>query len=186
VSASDVCAENYCLLLELLLNTNYINYHCMIDNNFGNFFRTFCYLLPYSITLNFIWLPNLCFWVNLKNTSCALYYLSRFYYYVQAHWERGQPGRRPGAHEFRGPTSQTRKKTRVYLEQGKQNNMYAFANMWMTISCSGYKILHIEVAPSFRKEPTNDLHRALMMYNNFLLRCMGHWTMYIYLVIFDL
>ena len=42
----------------------------------------------------------------------------------------GQPGRRPaGAHEFRGPTSQTRKKTRVYLEQGKQNKMCAFVNM---------------------------------------------------------
>jgi hypothetical protein len=31
----------------------------------------------------------------------------------------------------------------------------------MIISCSGYKILHTEVAPGFRKEPTNDFHRAL-------------------------
>jgi len=44
----------------------------------------------------------------------------------------------------------------------------------MTISGSGYKILHTEVAPGFRKEPTNDFHRAL------------DDTMYIYLVIFDL
>jgi len=30
--------------------------------------------------------------------------------------ERGcQPGQRPGVHEFRGPTSQTRKKTSMYL-----------------------------------------------------------------------
>ena len=40
----------------------------------------------------------------------------------------------------------------------------------MTISCSGYKILHT-VAPGFRKEPTNDFNRALddvpYMYNNF-------------------
>jgi len=28
----------------------------------------------------------------------------------------------------------------------------------MTISCSGYEILHTEVAPGFRKEPTNDFH----------------------------
>jgi hypothetical protein len=41
----------------------------------------------------------------------------------------GQPGRRPGADEFRGPTSQTRKNARVYLEQGKQNKMCAFVNM---------------------------------------------------------
>ena len=41
----------------------------------------------------------------------------------------GQQGRRPGAHEFRGPISQTRKKTRVYLKQGKQNKMCAFVNM---------------------------------------------------------
>jgi hypothetical protein len=32
---------------------------------------------------------------------------------------------------------------------------------WMTISCSEYEILHTEVAPSFKKEPTNDFHRAL-------------------------
>ena len=33
----------------------------------------------------------------------------------QAHWERGggQSRRRPGAHEFRGPTSQTRKKPKL-------------------------------------------------------------------------
>ena len=37
----------------------------------------------------------------------------------------------------------------------------------MTIWCSGYTILHTEVAPGFRKEPTNDFHRALYhMYNN--------------------
>ena len=78
-----------------------------------------------------------------------------------------------------GPASQTREKTRVYLEQGKQNKMCAFVNMWMTISCSGYKILHTEVAPGFRKEPTNDFHRALDdNITTFLLRCMGHWTMY--------
>jgi hypothetical protein len=59
-----------------------------------------------------------------------------------------------------GPTSQTRGKTRVYLEQGKQNKMCAFVNMWMTISC-GYKILHTEVAPDFMEEPTNEFHRAL-------------------------
>ena len=53
------------------------------------------------------------------------------------------------------------KKPRVYLEQGKQNKMCAFVNMWMTISYSGYKILHTEVASGFRKEPTNDFHRAL-------------------------
>ena len=41
----------------------------------------------------------------------------------------GQPGRRPEAVEFRGPTSQLRKKARVYLEQGKQNKMCAFVNM---------------------------------------------------------
>ena len=28
----------------------------------------------------------------------------------------------------------------------------------MTISCSGYNIFHKEVAPGFRKEPTNDFH----------------------------
>jgi len=37
----------------------------------------------------------------------------------------GQPGRRPGAHEFRGPTSQTR----LYLKQGKQNKRCAFVNI---------------------------------------------------------
>ena len=52
-------------------------------------------------------------------------------------------------------------KNRVYLEQGKQNIMCAFVIMWMTISCSGYTILHTEVAPGFRKEPTNDFHRTL-------------------------
>ena len=31
----------------------------------------------------------------------------------------------------------------------------------MTISCSGYNILHTEVAPGFRKEPTNDFHWTL-------------------------
>jgi hypothetical protein len=31
----------------------------------------------------------------------------------------------------------------------------------MTISCSGYEILHTEVAPDFMKEPTNDFHRAV-------------------------
>jgi hypothetical protein len=31
----------------------------------------------------------------------------------------------------------------------------------MTISYSGYKILLTEVAPGFRKEPTNELQRAL-------------------------
>jgi hypothetical protein len=75
----------------------------------------------------------------------------------QAYWE----GRSAGAHELRGPTSQTREKTRVYLEQGKQNKMCSFVNMWMTISCSEYQILHTEVAPDFRKKPTNDFHRAL-------------------------
>jgi hypothetical protein len=80
---------------------------------------------------------------------------------TQTHWEGGQPGRRPGAHEFREPTSQTREKNEGVLEQGKQNKMCAFVNMWMTISCSEYKILDTEVAPGFRKEPTNDLHRAL-------------------------
>ena len=55
--------------------------------------------------------------------------------------------------------------------------------MWMTISCSGYTILHTEVAPGFRKEPTNDFHRALYhMYNNVSATGMGHWTMYIYIV----
>ena len=58
----------------------------------------------------------------------------------------------------------------------------------MTISCSGYKILHTEVAPGFRKEPTNDFHRALD--DVFIqLFCYGIWgtgTMYTYLVIFDL
>jgi len=42
----------------------------------------------------------------------------------------GSEGAAPWAHEFRGPTSQTsKKKTRVYLEQGKQNKMCAFVNM---------------------------------------------------------
>jgi hypothetical protein len=31
----------------------------------------------------------------------------------------------------------------------------------MTISCSGYKIIHTEVTQGFRKEPTNDFHRTL-------------------------
>jgi hypothetical protein len=31
----------------------------------------------------------------------------------------------------------------------------------MTISCIGYTILHTEVAPGFRKEPTNDFHRKV-------------------------
>ena len=53
------------------------------------------------------------------------------------------------------------KKKRKYLEQGKQNKMCAFVTMWMTISCSGNKILHTEVAPGFKKEPTNDFHMAL-------------------------
>ena len=38
----------------------------------------------------------------------------------------------------------------------------------MTISCNGYAILHTEVASGFRKESTNDFHRALYhMFNNF-------------------
>ena len=49
----------------------------------------------------------------------------------------------------------------MYLEQGKQNEMCAFVNMWMTISCSGYIIINTEVAPGFKKEPTNDFYRAL-------------------------
>jgi hypothetical protein len=36
----------------------------------------------------------------------------------------GQPGRRPGAHK-----PNEGKKTRVYLEQGKQNKMCTFVNM---------------------------------------------------------
>ena len=33
--------------------------------------------------------------------------------------------------------------------QVKQNKMCAFVNMLMTISCSGYKNVHTEVAPGF-------------------------------------
>jgi hypothetical protein len=60
-----------------------------------------------------------------------------------------------------GPQAKRGRKTRVYLEQGKQNKMCAFVNMWMTISCSGYIIINTEVTPGFKKEPTNDFYRAL-------------------------
>ena len=43
----------------------------------------------------------------------------------------------------------------------------------MTISCSGDKILHTEVVPGFRKEPTNDFHRALD--DVLQLFCYGVW-----------
>jgi hypothetical protein len=70
-----------------------------------------------------------------------------------------------------GPNEES--KPRVYLEKGKQNKMCAFVNMWMTISCSGYKILHTEVAPCFRKGPLMTFIGPLMMYNNFSVTVYG-------------
>jgi len=67
----------------------------------------------------------------------------------------------PGPMSLGDPQAKQGKKTRMCLEKGKQNKMCTFVNMSMTISCSGYKILHSEVAPGFRKEPTNDIHRAI-------------------------
>ena len=43
----------------------------------------------------------------------------------------------------------------------------------MTILCSGYEILHTEEALGFRKEPTNDFHRALD--DALQLFCYGVW-----------
>ena len=42
-------------------------------------------------------------------------------------------------------------------------------------SCGGYKIVHTEVAPGFRKEPTNDFHRVLddVQYSNFSVTVYG-------------
>jgi hypothetical protein len=56
--------------------------------------------------------------------------------------------------------------------------------MWMTISCSGYKIIHTEVALGFRKEPTNDFHRALDD-NNFSVTVYGALD-HVHKMIFDL
>jgi hypothetical protein len=66
-----------------------------------------------------------------------------------------------GSGSLGGPHAKQGKTTRVYLERGKQNKMCAFVNMWMTISCSGYTIIHTEVTPGFRKELTYDFHRTL-------------------------
>jgi hypothetical protein len=79
-----------------------------------------------------------------------------------------------GSGSLGGPHAKRGKTTRVYLERGKQNKMCAFVNMWMTISCSGYTIIHTEVAPGFRKELTNDFHRTLD--DVWQLFCYGVWS----------
>ena len=79
-----------------------------------------------------------------------------------------------GSGSLGGPQAKRGKTTRVYLERGKQNKMCAFVNMWMTISCSWYTIIHTEVGPGFRKEPTNDFHRTLD--DVWQLFCYGVWS----------
>jgi hypothetical protein len=72
------------------------------------------------------------------------------------------------AHEFRGPTSQTRKKPRVYLEQGKQNKMCAFVN---TTTCSNFQSVRAETTENYLEKYKSKGNNSAKNYQTTYLLC---------------